>query len=376
MFKPASKQLAKAKILLTGPSGSGKTFSALRLARGLGGKTAVIDTENNSASLYADQFPGWTYNVASLSPPYTAQKYFQAIEEAERQKFDILIIDSATHLWAGEGGLLDQKSAADSRGGNSFTNWNAIGKLNETFKSKVLHSPIHVICTARSKQEYIIEANEKGKQTPKKVGLAPILRDGMEYEFTVVFDIGMDHQFIVTKDRTNLFNQVVDTLTEKTGEKIKHWLADDIKAEPVTDFLTDAASKEEQIEEETQSARSFTKQELEAFKSSFKGTIGAAKIAQAVHKKETRIAEQARFDERDPAPDELDVALAGESPLDYTISFGKFSGKTIRQVGVKEVGSYLDWMLGQAKGSGKNLTPSAEVLLIKLNEVQKQSNQR
>lgn len=229
-FKKASKSMAKAKIALTGPSGAGKTLSALLLAKGLtsGGRVAVIDTENNSASLYEDRFDGWEYFVLPMNPPYTVQKYIMGIDLAIKEGFDCLIIDSLTHVWAAEGGLLQQKEALDSRGGNSYTNWGSITKLYEELKGKLLHSKIHMICTMRSKQEYILEQNEKGKQAPKKVGLAPIMRDGMEYEFTVVFDIGMDHQYMATKDRTSLFNGVVATVTEETGTQIKEWL----KTEP------------------------------------------------------------------------------------------------------------------------------------------------
>lgn len=225
VFKKATKSLAKAKLALTGPSGSGKTLSALLLAKGLGTKVAVLDTENNSASLYEDRFPGWEYFVLPMNPPYTAQKYLAGIDAAIQQGFDVLIIDSLSHVWAAEGGLLQQKEALDSRGGNSFTNWGTITKLYEQLKSKILFSPIHVIVTMRSKQEYILEQTDKGKQAPKKVGLAPIMRDGMEYEFTAVFDIGMDHQFMVSKDRTGLYDGVVATITEETGAEIKNWLA-------------------------------------------------------------------------------------------------------------------------------------------------------
>jgi len=223
-FKKATKQLAKLKIALTGPAGAGKTMSSLILAKGIGGRCAVIDTENNSACLYSDRFGDWSYDVVPLSPPYTAQKYIEAIEAAIAEKYDVLIIDSYSHVWAGEGGLLAQKDAKDSRGGNSYTNWNSITKLHEQLKSKVLFSDIHVIATMRSKQEYIIEANEKGKQAPKKVGLAPVQREGMEYEFTVVFDIAQDHQFVATKDRTHLFDGVSETITEKTAYQLREWL--------------------------------------------------------------------------------------------------------------------------------------------------------
>lgn len=224
-FQKAAKRLAKLKIAITGPSGSGKTYSSLILAKGLGGKVAVIDTENNSACLYADRFGDFTYDVMNITPPYTAQKYIQAINDAITEGYNTVVIDSFSHVWAAEGGLLDQKSAKDSRGGNSYTNWAEITKLHEMIKSKVLFSDIHVIATMRSKQEYVMETNEKGKQQPKKVGLAPIQRDGMEYEFTVVFDVGMDHQFMVSKDRTALFDGVVEPVSEKTAHQLNEWLA-------------------------------------------------------------------------------------------------------------------------------------------------------
>lgn len=248
LFQLAKKTQAKVKIAVTGPSGSGKTMSSLLLAKGLtnNGKVAVIDTENNSASLYADKFQDWQFFTICINPPYTAQKYLQAMDAAVKEGFDCLIIDSLSHVWASEGGLLQQKEALDSRGGNSYTNWGQITKLYEQLKSKILHTNIHLISTMRSKQEYVMEQNEKGKQAPKKVGLAPIMRDGMEYEFTVVFDVGMDHQFMVSKDRTGLFDGVVTTISEDTGKQLFQWINSAEAPKPVekpktsTEMIQDA----------------------------------------------------------------------------------------------------------------------------------------
>ncbi len=194
-FKKAERTQATLKIALTGPSGSGKTFSGLILAAALGKKIAVVDTENKSASLYADMdkgpLAGIVFDVLDLEPPYTIVKYAEAIEAAEKAGYDVLLIDSISHAWAGEGGLLDKKAALDQRGGNSYTNWATITPEQERFKARILQAGIHVICTMRSKQDYVLEQNDKGKSVPKKVGLAPIQRDGMEYEFTTVFDIAM-----------------------------------------------------------------------------------------------------------------------------------------------------------------------------------------
>lgn len=220
-FRKAERKRVKIKLAMTGPSGAGKTFSALELATGLGKKIALIDTENESASLYADRFD---FDTLEISPPYTIEKYMQAVKAAEKGGFDVLVIDTISHAWAGEGGLLAKKEALDARGGNSYTNWNKITKEQELFKALLLTANIHLICTMRSKQDYILVVNEKGKQEPKKVGMAPVQREGMEYEFTTVFDISMDHHAATSKDRTGLFDGELFKISKETGEKINAWL--------------------------------------------------------------------------------------------------------------------------------------------------------
>jgi hypothetical protein len=221
VFKAAVKKKVKLKSAIIGPSGSGKTMSALRLAAGIGNKIAVIDTENGSAALYSDKI---AFDTLEVTAPYTVNKYIDAINAAVAGGYEVLVIDSITHCWSGEGGLLSEKEALDSRGGNSFTNWGSITKKHELFKAALLNSPIHTICTMRSKQEYIIESTERGKQAPRKVGMAPIQRDGMEYEFTVVLDVGVDHTAICSKDRTGIFDGFNGVITEVTGKKLVEWL--------------------------------------------------------------------------------------------------------------------------------------------------------
>ncbi len=226
-IKKAERKAVKIKLAITGPSGAGKTMSSLLLAKGLanGGKILVIDSEDGSSNLYADhQLVGADFDVLEIDAPYTVAKYLQALEAAQKAEYDVIVIDSISHAWAGEGGLLDKKTSLDSRGGNSYTNWSSITKEQEQFKAKIIHCSSHVIVTMRSKQDYIVEANEKGRSAPKKVGLAPIQRDGMEYEFTTVFDVGMDHAYQVSKDRTGLFDGRVEKITEKTGIELREWL--------------------------------------------------------------------------------------------------------------------------------------------------------
>lgn len=224
MFQKATRFKVPLKVALTGPSGSGKTYSALLMMRGIVGKKgriALIDTEAGSASLYASLT---AFDTLVIDPPFTIERYRDAVQAAIDEGYAGVVIDSISHAWAGEGGLLDQKSALDARGGNSFASWGKITPLHEKFKSMILQASVHVICTMRSKQDYVLEQNDKGKLAPRKVGLAPIQRDGMEYEFTTVFDIAMDHQAAVSKDRTELFDEQIFKITVKTGEKLKKWL--------------------------------------------------------------------------------------------------------------------------------------------------------
>lgn len=224
MFQPAKREQAYLKLALTGPSGSGKTLSALLMASGMGDKIAVVDTENGSASLY-ESFKGVKpFMTATISPPFTTEKYMELIRYAEREKYDVLVIDSLTHAWSGPGGILEQKEALDKRGGNSYTNWAAMTPKHNAFMACILQSKLNIIATMRSKQDYVMQENSKGKQAPIKVGLAPQQRDGMEYEFTIVLDVAMNHQATASKDRTGIFGDSIFTITNETGEMINKWI--------------------------------------------------------------------------------------------------------------------------------------------------------
>jgi hypothetical protein len=190
----------------------------------MGGKIAFIDTENGSASLYADEFD---FDVQEIDAPYTIKKFIDAIDTALKDDYRILIIDSISHAWAGEGGLLAQKEELDARGAagdrknkNQYANWASITKEHEKFKAWLLKADCHMICTMRSKQDYAL--GEDGKV--KKLGMAPIQREGMEYEFTTVLDIAMNHTAAASKDRTKLFDNQFFTPSEQTGEALMKWL--------------------------------------------------------------------------------------------------------------------------------------------------------
>lgn len=238
-FRTAERKKAKLRLGLVGPSGSGKTYSSLLIAKGIGGCIALIDTENGSGDLYAGMKDIPQYDISTMSAPYTVEKYLDAIKEAEQAGYSVIIIDSLSHAWAGEGGLLDkQGKIADSGRGNSYTAWRQVTPLHNQLIEKMLTSPCHIIATMRTKVDYVVEADSKGKQVPKKIGLAPIQREGMDYEFTVVFDIDLNHNAQVSKDRTASFDGQIFKPGEETGSTLKAWLdtgSDDIGAEkPIT----------------------------------------------------------------------------------------------------------------------------------------------
>lgn len=224
----AERKRAKARIALCGPAGSGKTHSSLRLAGELGEKILLIDTENHSGEMEAGKAGIPEYFVFSIEAPFDPAKFIDAIKAAEENGFDVVIVDSLSHAWAGSGGLLDQQGKITDRGGNSFTAWRQITPKHNAFVDAMLQSSCHIIATMRSKQEYVVEENERGKKSPKKLGLAPVQREGLEYEFTIVFDIDQKtHTAVSTKDRTSLFPPDQSFLiSDKTGKMIKEWLED------------------------------------------------------------------------------------------------------------------------------------------------------
>lgn len=224
MFRKAERKQAKLRLCLAGPSGSGKTYSSIKIAQGLGGKIAMIDTEHGSGELYAHLT---NYDVVTLDAPYSPERYIACIKEAEKAEYAVLIIDSLSHAWSGEGGILEMvdKSAKASKSGNSYTAWRDVTPWHNKLVEAILTSNLHIITTMRTKTEYVIETNEKGKSTPRKVGMAPVQRDGMEYEFTAVLDLSIDgHFYSASKDRTGLFDGKPDLPSEKTGKVLLEWL--------------------------------------------------------------------------------------------------------------------------------------------------------
>lgn len=238
-LRVSKRSQARIRACVQGPSGAGKTFSSLLLAYGLTGnwsKVAVIDTENQSADLYAHL---GQYNVISVGAPQTPEKYMEAIEVCEKAGMEAIIIDSISHEWET---LLDIHS---NMPGNSFSNWAKITPRHNGLLNKILSCSAHVIATVRTKQDYVL-TDKNGKMVPEKVGLKGVQRDGLEYDFTFVFDVNIRHMASASKDRTGMFVDLPDFMIGiETGQKILKWCNEGSSVSEKTDSfsLTDEFEK-------------------------------------------------------------------------------------------------------------------------------------
>ena len=234
VIRKAERRKSKLRLALVGPTGSGKSFSALQLAFGLGTKVGMVDTEHGSGDLYADL---GDYDVITLEPPYSVAKYRDAIRAFEDAGYDTIIVDSLSHAWSGEGGLLDKQGQLENSGKyrNSFATWREITPEHNKLVEQMLGSPAHIIATMRTKTEYVVEKDDRGKNSVRKLGLSPVQRDGVEYEFTLVMDVTENHFARASKDRTSLFDGWSDRIGRQTGKMLRQWLdtgADAARAMP------------------------------------------------------------------------------------------------------------------------------------------------
>ncbi|EMC7898262.1 AAA family ATPase [Acinetobacter baumannii] len=267
-FTKAERKKAKLKLNLNGASGSGKTYSALVLASSLGKKIAVIDTENESASLYANEF---NFDTLPLKPPYSPERFAGAIHAAYNMGYEVLIIDSASHEWIGTGGCLEINDEAAKRfKGNTWSAWSETTPRHRKFIDAILQTDMHIITTTRAKTETV--QGEKGKVI--KLGMKAEQREGYEYELAVSLDMLHENKFAIpTKDRTKLFNPTGEVITKETGEKLIAWLNDGRSQEEALQAAFDEAIK--RINATTDVA------ELGIIYSQFKGTDCEAEIVSA-----------------------------------------------------------------------------------------------
>jgi hypothetical protein len=223
-FRKAVKHGAKLRLAVCGPSGSGKTYTLLRLATELGGPMAVVDTERGSASKYADIFD---FDVLELDS-YDPRRLVEMIDAAAKSGYRVLCIDSLSHFWMGKDGELEQvdRIAKRSQSNNGFAAWKQVTPLHNELVDRIIGAPLHVLVSLRAKTEWVLERDEKtGKTSPRKVGLAPVMRDGIEYEFDVCGEMDQENMLIITKSRCpKLTGGVFSKPGKEVAEVLKEWL--------------------------------------------------------------------------------------------------------------------------------------------------------
>ncbi|WP_423487921.1 ATP-binding protein [Mycobacteroides sp. PCS013] len=223
-FKPATREAAFARIALTGPSGAGKTYTALALATALSDSVGFIDTERGSASKYVG-LNGWHFETVQPDS-YAPLSLVELLGIAAGAEFGCVVIDSLSHYWMGVDGMLEQ---VDSRahGSNTFSGWKEVRPEERRMVDALVAFPGHLIVTMRSKTEYVIEENERGKKVPRKVGMKPEQREGIEYEFDLVGDMDLDNTLTVVKSRIHtLAKAVIPMPGDDLAIAIREWLSD------------------------------------------------------------------------------------------------------------------------------------------------------
>lgn len=225
--RDAQRQQAKLRLMAKSPTGGGKTYGSLLLAAGLGGKIVLIDTERGSADKYDKRPELPKFRVIPFAPPFTPEAYIEAIDEAEADGADVIIIDSTSHEWEGHGGcleLVDEIARAKFRG-NTWSAWSELTPRHRKFIDRMLASKCHIIATARSKTE-TAQVDDGGRKKVVKLGMKSIARDGTEFEFDVVLDITHDGHFAnAEKDRTGVFSGDPKPITSETGKRLAAWLS-------------------------------------------------------------------------------------------------------------------------------------------------------
>ena len=223
-FVKATKAQARLRLGLVAQAGGGKTYSALAVATNLGKRVALIDTERGSASKYSDLF---SFDVLQLES-YSPQTYIDAIKVAEEAGYDVLVIDSLSHAWTGKDGALEMVDRVQAAGNkNSYTAWRNVTPVHNALIDAMLNSKCHVIATMRAKTEYVLEPDIKGRQVPRKIGLAPVQREGMDFEFDVVGTLDDQHNLLISKTRcAALDGKTIEKPGKEFADTLKAWLSD------------------------------------------------------------------------------------------------------------------------------------------------------
>ncbi len=244
-IQQASRKKAKIRLGLSSVSGGGKTYSALLIAKGLCGdlsKVVIIDTENGSADLYAHL---GNFNVISLAPPFTPERYIEAITTAEKAGMEVIILDSVSQEWESKGGCLE---IHESLGGR-YQDWAKVTPRHRAFIDAILQSTCHIISTVRRKQDYDMVKDSNGKTRVEKLGLKEITREGFEYELTINLELDIRHNATASKDRTGLFmGKPAFVPNVDTGKLILNWCNEGIEAPNIEQRINECKTIKELLQ--------------------------------------------------------------------------------------------------------------------------------
>lgn len=255
-FKKAVKSGIKLRLAITGPAGSGKTYTALRIATEMGLPIAYIDTEHGSASKYADLFD---FDVMEMKPPFTPSRFVKGIQMAADEGYKVVVIDSLSHAWNGTGGILEMvEDAAKRVKGNTYAAWKEVTPEQNALIEAIVGAEIHIIATMRSKMDYVQQRDDKGYTKIEKVGMAPIQRDGFEYEFDVVMDMDIHHNGVITKTRCR---PLTDKVFKFPGKDISSVLLEWIESDQASADV-EAAKQAEKTQQKQASGTSSPGDEL------------------------------------------------------------------------------------------------------------------
>jgi len=323
-IRKAERKKAKLRLAFIAPSGAGKTLSSLLLAYGLvddWGKIGMIDTEAGSGELYTGEtfltqdgsVTIGDYLYCRIEPDFTIPKYLDAIRSMQSALGEggVIIIDSLSHAWSGSGGLLDKQGKIADKSGNSYSAWRTITPEHNNLVETILQSNCHIIADIRAKQDYVQEKTDSGKSIVKKIGMGAVQREGLEYEFTVVFDIDMQHYATTSKDRTNLFDGLFIKISPSTGIKLREWLEKGIEVkEPTFEDYVESIMTSETLD--------ILKSKFAIAKDKYKNNADAlAKIIDAKDLRKAQLLPPPKKEdkpaEKDSKDKNLDAALNGQT---------------------------------------------------------------
>ena len=231
-FKPAARQQVGILVALAGASGSGKTYSALRLAKGISpsGKIFFIDTEARRGLHYADTFQ---FMHADMRPPFSPDRFIEGIQAAEAADAEVVIIDSFSHEYDGEGGIMEWADRLAESGVKSPGNWKDPKGAHKKLVGKLLQSRCHLIFCLRADEKIRI-AREGGKTVVEPLGWMPIQEKRFMYEMTASFTLiptapgrpffNLPHK--LQEQHRAIFPEG-EPIGEDAGRKIAEWAAGD-----------------------------------------------------------------------------------------------------------------------------------------------------